>query len=77
MNDNSEALAKLLTLEQVRLESESELNLKKNVSLIRQSLVRAIDIIATLLFVQGKPLAESRGELAYSNSFIEWFAEEG
>ena len=33
----------------------------------------------TLLYpsMQGKPLAESRGELAYSNSFIEWFAEEG
>jgi len=26
---------------------------------------------------QGKPLAEARGELAYSNGFIEWFAEEG
>ena len=28
-------------------------------------------------FSQGKPLAEARGELAYSNGFIEWFAEEG
>lgn len=26
---------------------------------------------------QGKPLAESRGEVAYGASFIEWFAEEG
>lgn len=26
---------------------------------------------------QGKPLSESRGEIAYSASFIEWFAEEG
>ena len=26
---------------------------------------------------QGKPLAESKGEVAYSASFIEWFAEEG
>lgn len=25
----------------------------------------------------GKPLAESRGEVAYGASFIEWFAEEG
>ena len=25
---------------------------------------------------QGKPLAESRGEIAYSNGFLEWFAEE-
>src|SRR5260221_3149153 len=26
---------------------------------------------------QGKPIAESRGEVAYGASFIEWFAEEG
>jgi succinate-semialdehyde dehydrogenase/glutarate-semialdehyde dehydrogenase len=26
---------------------------------------------------QGKPLVESRGEIAYAASFIEWFAEEG
>jgi succinate-semialdehyde dehydrogenase/glutarate-semialdehyde dehydrogenase len=26
---------------------------------------------------QGKPLAESRGEITYAASFIEWFAEEG
>ena len=26
---------------------------------------------------QGKPLAEGKGEIAYSASFIEWFAEEG
>jgi len=26
---------------------------------------------------QGKPLAESRAEVAYAASFIDWFAEEG
>ncbi len=26
---------------------------------------------------QGKPLAESRGEVAYGAAFIDWFAEEG
>src|SRR5271165_4914079 len=26
---------------------------------------------------QGKPLSESKGEIAYAASFIEWFAEEG
>jgi succinate-semialdehyde dehydrogenase/glutarate-semialdehyde dehydrogenase len=26
---------------------------------------------------QGKPLAESRGEISYAASFVEWFAEEG
>jgi succinate-semialdehyde dehydrogenase / glutarate-semialdehyde dehydrogenase len=34
--------------------------------------------LATLMTVeQGKPLVESRGEIAYAASFIEWFAEEG
>jgi succinate-semialdehyde dehydrogenase / glutarate-semialdehyde dehydrogenase len=35
------------------------------------------DDLATILTAeQGKPLAESRGEVAYGASFIEWFAEE-
>ena len=25
---------------------------------------------------QGKPLAESKGEVGYGNGFLEWFAEE-
>ncbi|MGH8260534.1 MAG: aldehyde dehydrogenase family protein, partial [Steroidobacteraceae bacterium] len=36
------------------------------------------DDLATLMTAeQGKPLAESRGEVVYGASFIEWFAEEG
>jgi len=36
------------------------------------------DDLATLMTAeQGKPLAESRGEVVYAASFIEWFAEEG
>ena len=35
------------------------------------------DDLATLMTAeQGKPLAESRGEVGYAASFIEWFAEE-
>src|SRR5579862_8697102 len=34
--------------------------------------------LATLMTAeQGKPLTESRGEIAYAASFIEWFGEEG
>src|ERR1700747_2341239 len=34
--------------------------------------------LATLMTAeQGKPLAESKGEVAYAASFIEWFGEEG
>jgi len=35
------------------------------------------DLAAIMTAEQGKPLAESSGEVAYGASFIEWFAEEG
>ncbi|HEV2652188.1 MAG TPA: NAD-dependent succinate-semialdehyde dehydrogenase [Rhizomicrobium sp.] len=35
------------------------------------------DLAQLMTAEQGKPLAESRGEIAYGASFIEWFAEEG
>jgi len=34
------------------------------------------DLARIMTAEQGKPLAESRGEIAYGASFIEWFAEE-
>jgi succinate-semialdehyde dehydrogenase/glutarate-semialdehyde dehydrogenase len=34
------------------------------------------DLAQIMTAEQGKPLAESRGEIAYGASFIEWFAEE-
>jgi succinate-semialdehyde dehydrogenase/glutarate-semialdehyde dehydrogenase len=35
------------------------------------------DLAALMTAEQGKPLAESTGEVVYGASFIEWFAEEG
>jgi succinate-semialdehyde dehydrogenase/glutarate-semialdehyde dehydrogenase len=35
------------------------------------------DLAAIMTSEQGKPLAESRGEIVYAASFLEWFAEEG
>ena len=35
------------------------------------------DLAALMTAEQGKPLAESRGEIAYAAAFIEWFGEEG
>jgi succinate-semialdehyde dehydrogenase/glutarate-semialdehyde dehydrogenase len=35
------------------------------------------DLAVLMTVEQGKPLAESRGEIAYAASFLEWFAEEG
>lgn len=34
------------------------------------------DLAILLTLEQGKPLKESRGEIAYGSSFLEWFAEE-
>jgi len=35
------------------------------------------DLARLMTAEQGKPLAESKGEIAYAASFIEWFGEEG
>lgn len=35
------------------------------------------DLAIIMTTEQGKPLAEARGEIAYANSYIRWFAEEG
>ncbi|AOP35715.1 NAD-dependent succinate-semialdehyde dehydrogenase [Leptospira tipperaryensis] len=35
------------------------------------------DLAVLMTLEQGKPLAESRGEIDYAASFLEWFAEEG
>ncbi|MGC2029866.1 MAG: NADP-dependent succinate-semialdehyde dehydrogenase [Steroidobacteraceae bacterium] len=39
-------------------------------------LVHQEDLAILMTAEQGKPLAESKGEIAYAASFIEWFAEE-
>jgi len=40
-------------------------------------MVNEQDLAILMTAEQGKPLAESKGEMAYAASFIEWFAEEG
>ncbi|WP_166802111.1 NAD-dependent succinate-semialdehyde dehydrogenase [Microvirga pakistanensis] len=40
-------------------------------------ILEALDDLALIMTLeQGKPLAESRGEIAYAASFVEWYAEE-
>ena len=39
-------------------------------------LLNAADLAQLMTAEQGKPLAESKGEIAYAASFVEWFAEE-
>ena len=54
---------------------------KERAALLRKwfdLMMAAQDDLAKLMTAeQGKPMAESRGEIAYGASFIEWFAEEG
>jgi succinate-semialdehyde dehydrogenase/glutarate-semialdehyde dehydrogenase len=40
-------------------------------------MANASDLARLMTAEQGKPLAESKGEIAYAASFVEWFAEEG
>jgi succinate-semialdehyde dehydrogenase/glutarate-semialdehyde dehydrogenase len=40
-------------------------------------LANADDLALIMTAEQGKPLTESRGEITYAASFIDWFAEEG
>ncbi len=46
-------------------------------SLHDEMLTHQEDLAVLLTSEGGKPLAEARGEIKYSASFIEWFAEEG
>ncbi|MBX3703357.1 MAG: NAD-dependent succinate-semialdehyde dehydrogenase [Steroidobacteraceae bacterium] len=39
-------------------------------------MANAADLAKLMTAEQGKPLAESKGEIAYAASFVEWFAEE-
>ncbi|KUY81166.1 NAD-dependent succinate-semialdehyde dehydrogenase [Burkholderia sp. RF4-BP95] len=51
----------------------------RSVALLRWHalILRHLDDLAALLSLeQGKPLAESRGEIRYAASFVEWFANE-
>jgi succinate-semialdehyde dehydrogenase/glutarate-semialdehyde dehydrogenase len=56
------------------LASERSAILRKLFDLMLQN---TEDLARIMTAEQGKPLAESRGEIAYAASFIEWFAEEG
>jgi succinate-semialdehyde dehydrogenase/glutarate-semialdehyde dehydrogenase len=40
-------------------------------------MANADDLATIMTMEQGKPLAEAKGEVVYSSSFLEWFAEEG
>jgi succinate-semialdehyde dehydrogenase/glutarate-semialdehyde dehydrogenase len=69
-----EAAARALPAWAARTAKDRALVLRRWFDLL---LVHQDDLAMLMTAEQGKPLAESKGEIAYAASFIEWFAEEG
>jgi succinate-semialdehyde dehydrogenase/glutarate-semialdehyde dehydrogenase len=69
-----EAAARALPLWRGMLAKERAAILRKLNDLM---MANADDLAVIMTAEQGKPLSESKGEIAYAASFIEWFAEEG
>jgi succinate-semialdehyde dehydrogenase / glutarate-semialdehyde dehydrogenase len=69
-----EAAARALPAWAARTAKDRALVLRRWFDLL---LVHQDDLAVLMTAEQGKPLAESKGEIAYAASFIEWFAEEG
>ncbi|HSV34909.1 MAG TPA: aldehyde dehydrogenase family protein, partial [Ramlibacter sp.] len=70
----ADAAAQALPAWKARSARERCLILKKWQALIERDVEPLAQLISR---EQGKPLAESRGEIAYSAGYVEWFAEEG
>lgn len=68
------AAAKALPLWAARTAKDRSIIMRRWFDLI---LAHQDDLAVLMTAEQGKPLAESKGEIAYAASFIEWFAEEG
>jgi succinate-semialdehyde dehydrogenase / glutarate-semialdehyde dehydrogenase len=69
-----EAAARVLPIWRGMLAKERAAVLRKLNDLM---LANTEDLAVIMTAEQGKPLSESKGEIAYAASFIEWFAEEG
>jgi len=69
-----EAAARALPLWRSMLAKERAAILRRLNDLM---MANADDLAVIMTAEQGKPLSESKGEIAYAASFIEWFAEEG
>lgn len=68
-----EAAARAFPLWRARLPQERSAVLRRWFELI---VANTEDLALLMTLEQGKPLAESRGEIAYAASFVEWYAEE-
>jgi aspartate-semialdehyde dehydrogenase len=77
----AEATQQAITAAQTALANWQNLLPQARATILRRwhdLMLANIDDLALLLTLeQGKPLAESRGEIEYAASFLDWFAEEG
>lgn len=69
-----EAAEKALPAWRAKTAKERAVILRKFFDLM---IANAEDLAQIMTLEQGKPLAEAKGEVVYSASFLEWFAEEG
>lgn len=71
---------KAIAAAKVAFASWSQKTAKERASVLRRwfdlMMVNQEDLARLMTLEQGKPLAESRGEVAYAAAFLEWFAEE-
>jgi succinate-semialdehyde dehydrogenase/glutarate-semialdehyde dehydrogenase len=72
--------ARAIAAAQVAQRAWAKVTAKERAAVLRKlndlMLANADDLALIMTTEQGKPLAESRGEIVYAASFIEWFAEE-
>lgn len=77
---DANAVVRAVTAAQAALGSWREMTAGERSALLRkwfEAITAHQEDLAVLMTAeQGKPLAESRGEVAYGASFVEWFAEE-
>ena len=78
---NTEATKQAIEAARVAMIGWRKLTAKQRGTILRKwhDLIMAnqADLAKLMTLEQGKPLAESTGEIAYAASFIDWFAEEG
>ena len=72
--------ARAITAADVAQRAWAQVTAKERAAVLRKlndlMLANADDLALILTSEQGKPLAEAKGEIVYSASFIEWFADE-
>ncbi len=80
-DDGVDSVKAAITAANASLKSWSSLTAKERATILEKwndLILENKDVLAEIMTLEcGKPINESRGEVAYGASFIKWFAEEG